>query len=481
MRSAMLGGPLITIVGATGTGKSQLAVALAKRFNGEIINGDALQLYDGLPIATNKIPLAEREGIPHHLLGCIGLKEEPWTVSKFTETASQIIANIQNDGKIPILVGGTHYYTQSLLMNETLVETGNERIRTEEMEKRWPILAASNEEMLEALEKEDPEMAARWHPRDGRKIRRSLEIYLQTGRKASDVYAEQRRRKEKRFRNDHFELRDDDSASLPTNLNAYSINGSSLRYQSLILWIHADSDILKERLNHRVTQMMTAGLLDEVQSMRSLYDECDSKGITIDTSKGISGAIGYKEFETYLKALRSGQSTDRELAVLKDEGIDMTKIATRQYAKRQVRWIRLKLIPGLRGALASDRMFLLDGSDLSCWSETVEPKAYALVNAFLHGMSLPDPSSLSDTASIVLAATLDGKTDEIFARTCETCATTMMTAKEWEQHLTSRKHRATVRQKARGPGWNSDPKARKPAAPLEKENEGVFDKTLSTE
>lgn len=79
--------PLIAVIGATGTGKSQLAVELAARFNGEIINGDAMQLYDGLPIITNKIPVEERKGVPHHLLGCIGLDEPTWTVGEFVRQA----------------------------------------------------------------------------------------------------------------------------------------------------------------------------------------------------------------------------------------------------------------------------------------------------------------------------------------------------------------------------------------------------------
>ena len=174
----------------------QLAVALAKRFQGEIINCDALQMYEGLPIVTNKIPVTERHSIPHHLLGCINLTEQPWNVAQFKARATQVVEDVRVRGKLPILVGGTHYYVQSLLFNDTLVESSLDFMSSEEQENRWPVLSASSEEMLEELRNVDPAMAAQWHPKDVLKIRRSLEIFLSTGEKASEVYKAQRQRRE---------------------------------------------------------------------------------------------------------------------------------------------------------------------------------------------------------------------------------------------------------------------------------------------
>ncbi|KAG9809606.1 hypothetical protein KCU68_g21220, partial [Aureobasidium melanogenum] len=96
--------PLVAVVGATGTGKSELAVNIARKFNGEIINGDAMQLYESLPVITNKMPEDERGGIPHHLLGCIGLNEETWTVGNFVSNALAKISEIRARGRLPILV-----------------------------------------------------------------------------------------------------------------------------------------------------------------------------------------------------------------------------------------------------------------------------------------------------------------------------------------------------------------------------------------
>ncbi|KAJ8607881.1 hypothetical protein MRB53_039977 [Persea americana] len=189
--------PLIAVVGATGTGKSELAVKLAKAHNGEIINGDAMQLYSGLPIITNKITPAEQQGIPHHLLGRIGLNEQTWVVGTFVKQALSVIDEIRARGKLPVLVGGTHYYTQSLLFHDRLAD-GDEVANVEpenDDQQEWPELERPTEELLEELKRVDPVMAERWHPNDRRKIQRSLQIYLKTGRKASDLYAEQRTRK----------------------------------------------------------------------------------------------------------------------------------------------------------------------------------------------------------------------------------------------------------------------------------------------
>lgn len=194
--------PLLVVLGSTGTGKSEvsaaavvpssanktadsqtskLAIELATRFRGEIINADAMQLYKGLPIITNKVPVNERNGIPHHLLDHISIDKEPWSVDDFKREATKAIQEIRGRGKLPILVGGTQYYVNPLLFPEvTLDEVQGDSSQT------FPVLEDSTEAMLQELKRVDPAMAERWHPNDRRKIRRSLEIYLQTGRPASE-------------------------------------------------------------------------------------------------------------------------------------------------------------------------------------------------------------------------------------------------------------------------------------------------------
>lgn len=97
---------------------------LASRFNGEIINGDAMQMYRGLPIITNQIPVEERNGVPHHLISCVELDEQPWFVGRFRSESLRLIDDIHARGKTPVLVGGTHYYTQAVLFKDQLLGAG---------------------------------------------------------------------------------------------------------------------------------------------------------------------------------------------------------------------------------------------------------------------------------------------------------------------------------------------------------------------
>ncbi|KAI5277644.1 hypothetical protein KEM54_004933, partial [Ascosphaera aggregata] len=174
-----------------------LAIDLASRFNGEIINADAMQTYKGLPVTTNQVQPHEMNGIPHHLIAVNSIEQEPWQVGLFRRECLKTIRDIRSRGKLPVLVGGTHYYTQAVLFNEQLVDyrgledaeaqpQEGERPLDAAAQERFKILDKSDQEILEKLREVDPVMASRWHPNEDRKIRRSLEIYLQTGRRASE-------------------------------------------------------------------------------------------------------------------------------------------------------------------------------------------------------------------------------------------------------------------------------------------------------
>lgn len=415
---------------------------IAARYNGEIINGDAMQVYEGLPIITNKMPVEERKGIPHHLLGRIGLSEPTWTVSDFVSHALETIKEIRRRGKLPILVGGTHYYTQSLLFHDALAEKEEEDVSEEgegskeiETSAKWPILDASTEEILARLREVDPVMADRWHPKDHRKIRRSLEIHLQTGRKASEIYEQQRARREKAT---HTEETEDDLT--PT---------SHLRTRTLILWVHSTTTTLTTRLNARVDKMLTQGLLHEVRTLSDLAIQLAQLNAPLDQTRGIWVSIGYKEFLAYQTALRDPTTTPTEHTKLLLEAIDKTKAATRQYAKRQIRWIRIKLLHAISSAGAKDSFFLLDGSDLSTWDASVSSTGLSLVEKFLRDDEpLPDPLSLSPLAREMLRLKREDMSanQELWRRRhCEVCDMTAVTESDWSQHVRSKRHRIAVK------------------------------------
>lgn len=423
-------------------------MSLALRYNGEVINGDAMQLYSGLPIITNKITLEERKGVPHHLLGCIDFGEPTWVVGTFVKRALRVIEEIRSRGKLPILVGGTHYYTQSLLFRDRLAETEEDGKDAEEkkheeqgpsdnLEDTYPILKEPTEKLLEKLQEIDPVMAARWHPNDRRKIQRSIEIYLQTGRKASDIYAEQR--------------------SASASAADPSSEESDLRFSTLLFWIHAETETLKTRLDNRVDKMLSQGLLDEVSQLHKYATEQSESGQPVDESRGIWVSIGFKEFKAYITALQSGTASEADLQILKDEAIERTKIATRQYAKRQTRWIRLKLLHALQSQAptsqeelpeAGAKLYLLDGTSVPDFQKNVFKPAEDITQAFLSESPMPDPVGLSAAAAEQLSVKQDqdaSKTPQSWIRRqCELCGVTCVTEKQWEAHARSRAHRRLV-------------------------------------
>lgn len=418
---------------------------LAARFNGEIINGDAMQMYRGLPIITNQIPIAERKEVPHHLLSCVELEAEAWRISHFKREALRLIADIRGRGKLPILVGGTHYYTQAVLFKDQLVgegsdaEDGNEdtvdALSSTSTSEKWPILDSSPEVLMEKLREVDPVMAARWHPKDARKIRRSLEIYFQTGRPASEIYAEQQVQKEKAV--------------------LQSEGQGLLRFENtLIFWVHAEKEVLNARLDARVDDMVQQGLLREAETMFEFLSRREELGIPVDLTRGVWVSIGFKELAPYFTARREGKMSEDELEILRDRCIESIRTATRQYGGSQVKWIRNKLWRALAEAGMTKRLYLLDSSDLSQWARCITEPSEQIVQSLLQGdETTPDPKSLSVLARTVLGA----KEEQAQAQpglamksfTCEICNKTVVGDEQWEIHLKSYSHKRGVKSAAR--------------------------------
>ncbi|KAL7934144.1 tRNA isopentenyltransferase [Trichoderma chlorosporum] len=416
--------PLLVILGSTGTGKSELAVELATRFNGEIINSDAMQLYDGLPIITNKISQEERRGIPHHLLGHIPLDDVPWDVEDFKSEATKIIHEIRGRGNLPILVGGTQYYVDPLLFKDVILDD----VQTDPS-KSFPILEQPTDVMLEELKKVDPIMAERWHPNDRRKIQRSLEIYLHTGKPASELYAEQEKRK----------------------AAAAQESGASQPWEKLLFWVYSERDTLTARLDGRVDKMLDAGLLNEVQELFDMKRNKAAEGQILNMTKGVWQSIGYKQFEPYLAAKDEGKDT-ADLEKLKSSAMEDMKAATRRYASYQTRWIRLKQIPRLKeqGPDAFANFYLVDSTDVSKFKTNVIDPAAEITSKFLAGESRPVPTELSNLAREVLTRVGEPPPKETpCKRTCEICQTVCVTEQAWQRHIKGAGHKRVMKKKKR--------------------------------
>ncbi|KAF9436342.1 hypothetical protein BGZ76_004236 [Entomortierella beljakovae] len=344
---------LIAVIGTTGVGKSNLSIQLAKELNGEAINADALQVYEGLDIITNKMPIEEREGVTHHLMDFLSIDRE-YSVLDFKADALELIKQIHDRKRLPIVVGGTHYYIQSLLWRDTLLDTKKDvgtisKAETKEEQDEIDIYLRDTDTptLYEKLKEVDPVMANKWHENDRRKITRSLQVYFETGKSQSELIKKQHA------------LTDSDRLRMP----------------SCIFWVYSAPDVLNKRLDSRVDKMIEGGLFGEIKGMRK------NVGSNIDYERGIWQAIGYKEFDPYFTALeeaaKNNQPTDtKELETLKSECTEVMKAKTRQYAKRQVNWIGNKLLPLCREK--DVKVFLLDATSLDNWKENVGDMAVKL-------------------------------------------------------------------------------------------------------
>lgn len=277
---------VVAIVGPTASGKTALSIKLAKQFNGEIINGDSMQIYKHLDIGTAKISEEEMEGIPHHLLS---FKEptESFSVAEFQGLVREKIADIQSRGKLPILVGGTGLYVQAVLFDFQFTK---EEVDEEARKKYYDELAQIGPEaMHERLAKLDPKTAKTIHPNNTRRVIRALEMIELSGVSKS---SEEHQR------------------------------GSIPLYHHLIIGMDIDREKLYNRINLRVDQMMEKGLLKEV---KTLWDQ------NIRNVQSVQ-AIGYKELYAYFDGLLS-----------LEEAVEQLKQNTRRYAKRQLTYFRNKL------------------------------------------------------------------------------------------------------------------------------------------
>jgi len=276
---------VIAVVGATASGKTDTGIMLAKEFNGEIVSADSMQIYRGMDIATAKPTKEEMQGIPHHLIDFLD-RDVSFSVADYVKLANKIIDDIISRGKLPIIVGGTGLYIDSLLENIKFSETKKDEAYCRSLGEFAEI--NGNEALHRILSDIDPESAVNIHPNNLVRVIRALEVYHTTGRKLSELRAESR-------------LEESPYDALMIGLN------------------YTDRNILYDRINRRVDIMVEKGLVEEAEN---LYLESGKL-------KTASNAIGYKELIPYFENHSS-----------LDECLDKIRQETRHYAKRQLTWFR---------------------------------------------------------------------------------------------------------------------------------------------
>lgn len=274
----------IIILGATATGKTDISIRLAKKLNTEIINADSMYIYKNLNIGTAKPTEEEMAGVTHHLISIVD-ECDTFNVSEYREMAKNKINEFRERGLMPIVVGGTGFYIDSLIKDYSYGETGSNKQLREQLQ--GELDKYGKEYLFDKLKSLDPISAEKLHPNDTVRVIRAIEIALSSSTNKSGI----------------------------VNLEKKVLDNP------LIIGLNMDRELLYSRINQRVDIMLNNGLLDEV---KGLYN----RGFTPDNNQCMKG-IGYKEITEYLDG-------NYDL----DTAIEKIKQHTRNYAKRQITWFK---------------------------------------------------------------------------------------------------------------------------------------------
>lgn len=277
--------PLIVLTGPTAVGKTALSISLAKAVNGEIISADSMQVYRHMDIGTAKITSEEMAGVPHYLIDCLEPEEE-FNVTVFQKYAKQYISEIHSRGNIPIIVGGTGFYIQSVLKDVSFEENETDKTYRRELEE---VARTQGADVLHhQLSLVDAASAKAIHPNNVKRVIRALEYYRQTGN--------------------------------PISVHNATESEKTSPYNFVYFVLTLPREILYERIDKRVDVMMEQGLFEEVQSLQAAgYDR------NLVSMQG----LGYKEFWPCL---------DGKITL--DQAVNAVKQGTRHFAKRQGTWFR---------------------------------------------------------------------------------------------------------------------------------------------
>jgi len=275
--------PVLVVLGPTGSGKSELAMALSLAFRGEIVNCDSLQIFRGFDIGTAKVPECDRRGIPHHLID-IADPAEIFTAGQYVEAGRACLREISARGRVPIVVGGTGFYLRALLEGLFPGPQRDDALR-QRLDSREQRRPGSLHRILSHL---DPQAASRIHRNDKNKTIRALEVRLIEGQPMSELFARGR--------------------------------GPLVGFRAVKIGLAPPRDLLYTRIDARTLELFQRGLMDEVRQLLDAGVASNAKPFE---------SLGYKQALLVL----NGKLT-------KDQAVESTQLETRQYAKRQITWFR---------------------------------------------------------------------------------------------------------------------------------------------
>ncbi|BEJ16322.1 hypothetical protein CspHIS471_0509270 [Cutaneotrichosporon sp. HIS471] len=448
--------------------------------SGKVLSADSMQLYKGMDLITNKVTVEEQGGIEHWGLGVIQPgQERSWEVGKWCSEADQELERMP-ESTLPVVCGGTHYFIQHFLFppddlsfdrnpekgkeNDSLAirwtpprsmppvpEDMDPHLRqlletfwlndavyppaegpTEEEESgpgstrltSRPVAGTDHEllSMWRLLEAVDPNDSVRWHWRDGRKVRRSIERWWERGGGEVDKSSEERA-------------------------------GRTARFRTLIFWVYEPLESLRDRLDQRVDKMVQGGLLDEIAELREIARRVYGSEEATDLFEGIFQAIGYKEFAE-LPLPQESPFENPEFQRM----LTLMKLSTHRYAKSQIQWITKQLLPAVHDARSRGgdvHVYVVPGGAAG------EPLAVEVLAAFLqgNGKELPDAQKVGHPDAHTLlkilaqepARVADTADRQVMnaRRICDTCSTPgkpfSVRGDDWDDHLKSKIHRRTTK------------------------------------
>ena len=385
---------------------------------------------------VHDIQTEEAQGVPHHLVGILS-PNEPYTVQDFVRSASNIIDDIHRRNKIPIIAGGTLYYSESLLFKNfcsqnamRLNQNNHTQSTIKQIEIEQKLDKIPDDEVWDELNKIDPIMANFYHQNNHRRIRRSLEVFYESGQCHS------------------------------TLIKQHGGKWSDLRFDPLIIWLDADINIIDERINKRLDSMQSMGIFEEMEALYEYFlehydhDALDSSINDTQTEEkppyiSIAHGFGFQAFIPWLRAKYLDCITDKDsIARIKRECIYKYGVDTRRYARKQRRWLKNRIS---RPALLLP-IYRFDTSDKDKWNENVLSVATQIVCDFLEDKPVNDKvlehmesvnrlGNLKDMQrSIEIKSVVEWKNYE-----CDPCEKVLHGELEYNEHMKSKKHQKRLR------------------------------------
>ncbi|KAK3089521.1 hypothetical protein FSP39_004248 [Pinctada imbricata] len=468
--------PVVVILGATGSGKSKLALEIAHILKSEIISADSMQIYKGLDIVTNKVTREELQQCPHHMIDYVSPLQEKHTIVEFRDKAVPIINNLLQRKILPIIVGGTNYYIEALLYNFLLSQNDVKKARNIgpklELPKNYENNSEAEKACKQTVGEEDGEImdhsslysdtdsqgSGTEHKHDVKKRKcdttegELIETVKDRSKKYKKSYEEQdsvtlHKRLQEVDPVSAERLHYNDKRKIMRALVVYDMHGvpmseafkaqkidqdskrGPLRYKDVcVFWVQSDMKVLCERIDKRTDGMIDRGLIQELLDFHQQYNVSRiQENKEVDYTHGIFQSIGFKEFHEYLIMSEDERQSEAGQNLLK-KSIQNMKLVTYQYAKRQIRHIRNMFLRRQNTELPP--VYSLDSTDVTKWKENVYDPAINILTSVIEDKT-PDYDPLP----------VEGSETKFTTNYCEFCEKRFVVEQQWQGiHIKSKRH-----------------------------------------